>query len=73
MYIHAKDKTGAKKEEVTKISADHYLISVRQVAKRNEANRRVVEILKEIFSGRAVKIVNGHHSPSKLLTVEDVD
>jgi uncharacterized protein (TIGR00251 family) len=73
MYIHVKAKTEAGKEEVIKVSADHYEIAVREPAKRNEANRRIVAIVREIFSGRVVKIVNGHHSPSKLLTVEDVD
>ncbi len=73
MYIHVKAKTEAGKEEVIKVSADHYEIAVREPAKRNEANKRIVEIVRKLFSGRNVKIVNGHHSRSKLLTVEDDD
>lgn len=73
MYIHVKVKTGANREEVIKVSADHYEIAVREPAKRNEANKRIVAIVRELFSGRNVKIVNGHHSTSKLLTVEDDD
>lgn len=73
MYIHVKAKTEAGKEEVIKVSADHYEIAVREPAKRNEANKRIIEIVRKLFSGRNVKIVNGHHSRSKLIVVEDDD
>jgi len=70
MYIHIKALTNQSKESLTRISADHFKIAVREPAKRNLANRRIVEILKGEFPGAIVRIINGHSSPSKLVCVE---
>jgi uncharacterized protein (TIGR00251 family) len=71
MYLHLKVKTEAKRDEVNKLSDDHYEISVREPAERNLANKRIIELLSELFPNRQVRIINGHHSPSKLVSVED--
>lgn len=73
MYIHVKVRPGAKKEILKKKSEDHFEISVQEEAERNMANVRVLEIVAEYFkvSKNKVWIVNGHHSPSKLLIVEN--
>ena len=71
MYIHVKAKTGARKEEVNKISADHFEVTVKEPAEMNLANKRILAIIKAVYPGMQVKIVNGHHSPSKLLSVEE--
>jgi len=71
-YIRVKVSAGVKKEEMKQKSKDHFLISVKEKAERNMANRRVLEILCEFFQlpkGK-IRIVNGHQSPSKLLVVE---
>jgi uncharacterized protein YggU (UPF0235/DUF167 family) len=54
-------------------SADHFIISVKEKAERNMANARVLEIVAEHFKipKNKVRIVNGHHHPSKLIIVED--
>jgi uncharacterized protein YggU (UPF0235/DUF167 family) len=70
MYIAIKVKAGAKEEKVVKKSADHFIISVKQKAKANEANKRVLEIVSDIFGTKKVRIINGHHSPSKMFSVE---
>ena len=72
MYIHAKVFPQAKKEELRKISADHFEISVREKPERNLANGRVIELLAGHFKVpiSKVRIINGHRSPSKLLVVE---
>ena len=72
MYIKVKVKAGAKSEEVFQESADHFKISVREPAKRNMANRRVIELVAMQFkvSPKNVRIISGHHSPGKLLAVE---
>ncbi len=70
MYIHVKAYPGQKKEEIKKISSDHFEIRVKEAAKGNSANRRIVEIVKGLHPGAAVRIINGHHSPSKLLSVD---
>ena len=72
MYIHIKVTAGAKKETWKKKSEDHFEISVKEKAQRNEANARVLELVAEHFkvSKNKVRIVNGHRHPSKLLVVE---
>jgi len=72
MYIKVKVTPNSKKETFEKISEDHFKISVKEEAKMNMANRRVVEIIAQNFGilpGK-VRLVSGHHSPSKILNVE---
>ncbi|MCB9805593.1 DUF167 domain-containing protein [Candidatus Nomurabacteria bacterium] len=70
MYIHIKVTTNSKKESVIEIDKDHFDISVKEPAERNRANDRVIEIIREKFpDAKQIKIVSGHHSPSKLLSV----
>lgn len=72
MYIHVKVTAGVKKETFVEKSKGHFAISVREPAERNLANRRIVEIIGAHFaiSSKSVKIINGHHSPSKILSVD---
>ena len=72
MYIKVRVKAGAKSEEILQESADHFKIFVREQAKRNMANRRVIELVAMQFkvSPKNVRIISGHHSPGKLLAVE---
>ena len=72
-YIHVKVTAGVKKESFLQKSDDHFEISVREEAERNMANTRVLEILAERLeiSRNKVRIMNGHHSPSKLIVIED--
>ena len=71
MYIKVKVQAGAKKEDIKKRSKESYLISVRQKAERNQANKRVIEIIASLFnvSAKSVRIINGHQSPSKLISI----
>lgn len=71
MYIKVRIKTGSKREIIKKISEDHFEVSVREKAERNLANTRVREIIAEELglSIRKVRIIKGHHSPSKILSV----
>ncbi|MBU2103894.1 DUF167 domain-containing protein [Patescibacteria group bacterium] len=71
MYIHARVTAGARKETFEQTSSDHFIISVREKAENNLANKRVREVISEYFKipSSQVRIVNGHHSPSKLLSV----
>lgn len=72
LHIRVKVKVGAKKEELTQKSEGNFLISVKEKAERNMANKRVLEILSEFLKlpkGK-IKIVSGHQSPSKLLVIE---
>lgn len=70
MYLHLKVKTEAKREEVKQISADHYEISIKEKAVRNMANKKILEILATLFPDKQIRIINGHHSPSKLIAID---
>ena len=71
MYIKVRVYPKSKKEEFEKISENKFNIKVKQKAERNLANKRVVEIIAKYFEVREkdVKIVNGHRSPSKLISI----
>ncbi len=75
MYIKVEVITEAREEILKKINSDSFVISVRQKPERNEANRRVLELVRKEFGGQRVmvKIINGHHSPHKILSVEFVE
>lgn len=72
MYIHITVTAGARKESFVQKSEDHFEISVREKAQRNEANARVLELVAGHFKvpKNKVRIINGHRHPSKLLVVE---
>lgn len=72
MYIKVHVVAGAKKELVQKVSATHYKLSVKEPAERNLANKRVLELIAEQLgiAKNKVRIVNGHQSPSKMLSVD---
>lgn len=71
MYIKVKVRAGAKREVITKKSKDSYIISIKEPAERNLANKRVCQIIASLFnvSIKNVRIINGHQSPSKLLSI----
>lgn len=71
MYLKIKVVAGSKKETVEKIKDDEYRVSVREPAERNLANNRVRELIAREYSipiGK-VKIISGHQSPSKILSL----
>jgi uncharacterized protein YggU (UPF0235/DUF167 family) len=71
MYVKVHVFAGMKKESVKKLKDNVYEIVTKAPAERNIANERVREIIAEEcgVSTKAVRIVSGHHSPSKLLEV----
>lgn len=71
MYIRVKVKANSKKEFIEKKSENSFDISVREKAEKNMANKRVIEIIALQFgvSVNRVRIINGHHTPVKLLAI----
>ncbi len=71
-YIHVKVTAGAGKESFKKKNEDHFEISVKEKAERNMANTKIVELLAGHFKipAKKIRIVNGHHHPSKLLVID---
>lgn len=67
MYIHVKVQAEARKELVKKIDATHYAVQVKEPALNNCANRRMLEIMKIELGTQRLRLVSGHHSPSKII------
>ncbi len=73
MYIKVRAIAGSKKEEVVIEKPNYFKIFVREKAERNSANERIVELVARQYgvTAKKVRIISGHHSPSKLLTVDN--
>ena len=71
MYIKVKAFPKSKKEIFKKISNNKFEIKIREKAEKNLANKKIIELIAKNFEIRKedVKIINGHHSPSKLLRI----
>lgn len=71
MYIRVHANPGARKERVIKIDDTTFQIAVKEPAERNMANTRIREILSEEFNVplTEVKILTGHRSSSKMVSV----
>jgi uncharacterized protein YggU (UPF0235/DUF167 family) len=71
MYVKVRVQTAAKKEGMKAFPDNHFEISVREKPLQNLANRRIVELVASHFHvpvGK-VRIISGHRSPSKILSV----
>jgi uncharacterized protein YggU (UPF0235/DUF167 family) len=69
MLIKVRVTTDAPAEKVVKKTDDLYLVSVREPAERGMANGKVVLLLKDLYPGKIVKIVSGHHKSSKIIEI----
>ena len=71
MYIKVRAKAEAKREEFKMVSHDHFIIAVKEPAARNEANKRIIELVAKHFkiAPAKVRIKSGHHSPSKIISI----
>lgn len=71
--MHVRVVTGARKELVTKESDTEFYIEVREKAERNQANKRIREIVsRELAVPLAqVHLLTGHHSSSKIYVVRE--
>ncbi len=73
MYIKVRVKTSMKNDAIRQKSKDHFEVDVREKAERNMANKKVLELIREYFKLEkgVVRIVSGHHSPSKILSLPE--
>lgn len=72
MYIHVKVITNSRKETITKEGDVHYVMHIRQPAERNLANKRIIEIISVLYpTMKYIRIISGHHSSSKIISVEE--
>lgn len=73
MYIRVRVSAGAKKESFEQVSGDSFLVSVKEPAEQNRANKRVLELVAGHFGvdPKQTRIVSGHHAPGKILSVPE--
>lgn len=75
MYVRVSVRTDAGVEFVKRESENSYLIAVKASPERGLANERVIELLREHLGGAnkrlIIRIASGHHSPHKLISIED--
>ena len=70
MYIHVRIKTKQKQDLVLKKDDSKYEVFVKEEAKQNKANQKMCSLLKDYFKIKSVRIISGHHSPSKLISID---
>ncbi len=69
MYIKIKVVPEAKEEKVIKEEVDSWKIWVKVPAENNAANSRALELIRGEYPNTSVRIVSGHHSPSKIVSI----
>ena len=69
MYLKVKVIPDSKIEKLEKSSDDSWRVWVRVSAKNNAANTRVLELIQKEFPNTSIRIIHGHHSPSKIISI----
>lgn len=71
MLIHVKVTAGAKKDSVKKKNDTSYIVTVKEEAKENAANKKMMTLMAEEMNTpiAAIRLITGHHSPSKIVEV----
>ena len=74
MYIRVRVSAGTKKESFATSAEDSFLVSVKEPAEQNRANKRVLELTASHFGiePKQIRIISGHHSSGKILSVPDI-
>jgi uncharacterized protein YggU (UPF0235/DUF167 family) len=74
MYVKVNVVAGAKKESFLEKGDNSFVAMVKEPAERNLANKRVIKLVAKHYATpeNRVRIINGHHHPSKLFSV-DID
>lgn len=70
MYIKLRVITESKKEEIEKINDDTLRVYLKEPAEMNMANSKVLELMKKYFNTNNIRLISGHHSPSKIISVD---
>lgn len=71
MKIFVRARTGAKREEVKKISDDHYMVAVKAPPVEGRANDAIISLLSEYFDipRSRIRIVKGLKSRDKVIEI----
>lgn len=81
MYIRVSVRAGAQTEFIREEGKDRYIVAVREPALKGRANERVLELvrthlcihLSRLGKRYIVRIASGHHSPHKLISIDEVE
>ncbi len=75
MYFKIRVIAGAKSELVRKEKEDTFTVLVKEKAEGGRANKRMQELIGAEFGvpGGAVRIVSGHHKPSKIVSIDGLE
>lgn len=71
MYIKVRVFPESKKEKIEQKNENNFTLFVKEPAERNMANNRIRQIMADFYrvNVNSVRILNGHHSPSKILSI----
>ncbi len=71
MLIHVKIKPDSKEDKIVQKNDTSFIVQVKEPAEDNRANKRMIELVADKFKiiKSKVKIVTGHHHPSKILEI----
>ncbi len=69
MYIKAHVFPDSKNESAKREGDSLLVIHVKEPAEANRANKRVLEIVRGMFPGKTVRLVSGHQSPHKIVSI----
>lgn len=70
IHLRVKVRAGARALSIIENTKGQLEISVRELAERGEANKKVIEVLRDRFKGKKVTLIKGHHSPNKIFGIE---
>jgi uncharacterized protein YggU (UPF0235/DUF167 family) len=72
MYVSVRVTPSAKREKLEKKQETIFNIAVKEEARHNRANMRVRELVAEHFriAVERVKIISGHRSPKKIISID---
>ena len=73
MLFHVKIEPESKEDSVTQKNKTSFLVKVRDEAKENKANYKMLSLLARHLKieKNKLRIITGHHSPSKILEILD--
>ena len=70
IHLRVTVTAGARAMSIEEGKNGRLFIQVKEKAVGGEANKKVLELLREKFKGKKVLMIKGHHSPNKIFAVE---
>lgn len=73
MLVHVKIEPKSKEDSISEKNKTSYIVKVREEAKENKANNKMLILLARYLKIEKdkLRIITGHHSPSKIIEILD--